>query len=66
MDTNEPRWKEIARRVQAERDPEKMLKLCRELDEAMLQEERLKVRARLEQKRKPFSSNPAAWLSIGA
>jgi len=46
--------------VQAERDPEKMLKLCRELDEAMLQEERLKVRARLEQKRKPFSSNPAA------
>ena len=60
MDTDEPRWKEIARRIQTERDPEKMLQLCRELDEAMLQEERLKVRTKLEQKRKPVSSNPAA------
>jgi hypothetical protein len=37
-----------------------MLKLCRELDEAMLQEERLKVRARLEQKRKPFFLEPCS------
>lgn len=53
MDTDEPRWKEIARRVEEERDPEKMLQLCRELDEAMLEEQRLKLRTRLEQKRRP-------------
>ena len=44
-------WHELAQRLREERDPDKMLKLCRELDEAMLQEERRRVRLKLEQQR---------------
>ena len=42
-DGKEP-WQEIARQITAEKDPDRMLKLCRELDEAMLIEEQKKVR----------------------
>ena len=50
----EKRWHELAQRLREERDPDKMLKLCRELDEAMLQEEGRRVRLKL---------RAAAWQS---
>ena len=36
-------WREIARELQDERNPEKITKLCVELNESMLGEEREKV-----------------------
>ena len=51
MDNIEQPWNELVQRVKNERDPVKMLQLCRELDEVMLREERRKIRLRLEEKR---------------
>ena len=42
-DGKEP-WQEIARQITVEKDPDRMLKLCRKLDEVMLIEEQKKVR----------------------
>jgi hypothetical protein len=50
MNGREP-WSDLARRVKEEEDPEKLLQLCRQLDEAMLQEERRKIKLKLEKKR---------------
>jgi hypothetical protein len=41
-------WQEIAREVTQEQDPVKVRKLSAELNQAMLDEERLKVRLRFE------------------
>ena len=44
-------WNELARRITIEKDPGKMLQLCRKLDEVMLAEERKKVAQRFAEKR---------------
>jgi len=41
------RWQEIAQQVTQENNPTKMIKLIKELNEAMLAEEREKVQPRL-------------------
>jgi hypothetical protein len=54
----DPVWRdELRRLITVEHDPEKMILLCKELDEIMLAEERLKVRRRF-QNRISASPNP--------
>ena len=45
-------WQEIAREMKEKQDPIKMVQLWRELDQAMLEAERRRVRLRLEQKKR--------------
>ena len=41
------KWQDIASQLSREEDSEKMLALCHELNDAMLEEQRLKVQQRI-------------------
>jgi len=47
-DHREP-WQEIARQITVEKDPVRLLELCKKLDEVMLLEERERVKRHLSQ-----------------
>jgi hypothetical protein len=49
-------WREVALEVMQERDPARMIALCKELDGALLDEEWRKINLRLGRKSKPTDS----------